>query len=34
VIDEVLYPTTIDWKEIIDVVENIDDNSIDILTPK
>ncbi|XP_033611744.1 fatty acyl-CoA reductase 1 isoform X2 [Cryptotermes secundus] len=34
VTDEVFYPTTIDWKEMIDVVENIDDSTIDILTPK
>lgn len=34
VIDEVIYPTQIDWKEMIDIVENISENTIDILTSK
>jgi hypothetical protein len=34
VIDEVIYPTQFNWKEVIDIVENISENSVDILTSK
>jgi hypothetical protein len=34
VIDEVVYPASYDWNEIIHVVENTDENVIDVLTQK
>jgi hypothetical protein len=34
VVDEVVYPAQYDWKEVIDMVENISENTVDILTKK
>jgi hypothetical protein len=33
-VEEVIYPPFMDWKKMIDVVENTDKHTLNILTPK
>jgi hypothetical protein len=34
VVEEIIYPPHADWREIIDVVENTDEHTLNILTQK
>nr|XP_026483536.1 fatty acyl-CoA reductase 1-like [Vanessa tameamea] len=33
-IDEVIYPAFADWRETLDICENVDDHTLNVLTPK
>ncbi|OWR45296.1 FAR protein VII [Danaus plexippus plexippus] len=33
-IDEVIYPASGDWRDTLEVIENVDEHTLNVLTPK